>query len=158
MADGAEDDEVPDLEDDDGDEDPACDGADGTSVGGRSAGFIPPVAPSFSFGTLAPTQQAAPTSTKRKSGGSASGGKKAKKGQEEAEQDGEMPETEVWKMISADPFLTKIARELNCAFSCLVGLLPNRVFIDKQKVGHQVKGATQGIRGFEVLGLSLIHI
>ena len=54
-----------------------------------------------------------------------------------------LSEGDVWRLISSDQFVTKVARELEVANPCLVGLMPNRVFQEKMKAGRQLRGATR---------------
>lgn len=92
-----------------------------------------PAAPTFSLGALASTESA----PKRKAASKKAAAKKAEE-EDVFDAGDDVEESAVHTAIKDDMLLKQVARALESAPPCLLGLLPGVVF--EKKVGHQVRG------------------
>ena len=100
---------------------------------------VAPAAPAFSLGALAAT---GPTRAKAKAKNSAKRAKLAEQEDDDSVVDVDTTgdSDEVWQAIQHDTLLMQVAKGLDAAPNCLLGLLPSRTFEDGQKVGKQLRG------------------
>ena len=92
-----------------------------------------PAAPTFSLGALATTESA----PKKKAASKKAAAKKAEE-EEVFDAGDDVEESAVHTAIKDDMLLKQVARALDSAPPCLLGLLPGVVF--EKKVGHQIRG------------------
>lgn len=93
-----------------------------------------PAAPTFSLGALATTESA----PKKKAASKKAAAKKAEEEDEVFDAGDDADESAVHTAIKDDMLLKQVARALDSAPPCLLGLLPDVVF--EKKVGHQIRG------------------
>ena len=132
--------ELANAEEDDG-EGEESEGAmsDATTMDLGDAVPAPAAAPAFSLGALGENNGG---KTKAKAKNQA---KRAKVSMPEDDDSVAEVETagnsdEVWQAIQQDTLLMQVAKGLDSAPNCLLGLLPSKTFEDGQKTGRQVRG------------------